>query len=102
LGTLKDKYKGYVDYVAKEIVRTPAQSTLSNHHVALKIILDEAVAKKMAKSNTETVTRTISSPKTKIIKQPAQQTSKTAANDAARTTIKPITAKKPLPNQQIN
>ena len=38
LDNLKDKYEGYVDYVAKEIGRTPAQSTLSNHHAALKIM----------------------------------------------------------------
>ena len=58
------------------------------------------LAKKMAKPDTKTVTRTISIPKTKIIKQPVQQTSKPAANDAVRTAIKPITPQKPLPNQQ--
>ena len=61
-----------------------------------------ALAKKMAKPDTKTVTRTISIPKTKIIKQPAQKTSKPAANDAVRTAIKPITPQKPLPNQQIS
>ncbi|MDB3930129.1 hypothetical protein N9413_13240 [Paracoccaceae bacterium] len=61
-----------------------------------------ALAKKMAKSDTKTVTRKISIPKTKVIKQPAQQTSKPAANDAARTASKPITPQKPLPNQQIS
>ena len=61
-----------------------------------------ALAKKMAKpeTKTKTVTRTISIPKTKVIKQPAQQTSKTSANDAVRTAIKPTTPQKPLPNQQ--
>jgi len=59
-----------------------------------------ALAKKMTKPDTKTITRTISIPKTKIIKQPAQQTSKSAANDAVRTAIKPITPQKPLPNQQ--
>ena len=58
------------------------------------------LAKKMAK--TKTVTRTISVPKTKIIKQPVQQTSEPAANDAVRTAVKPITPQKPLPNQQIS
>ena len=52
LDNLKDKYEGYVDYVAKEIGRTPAQSTLSNHHAALKIILDEAVARSWANTST--------------------------------------------------
>ena len=59
-----------------------------------------ALAKKIAKPETKTVTRTISIPKTKIIKQPIQQTSKSAANDAVRTAIKPISPQKPLPNQQ--
>ena len=59
-----------------------------------------ALAKKMAKSDTKTVTRTIFIPKTKVIKQPIQQPSKPAVNDAARTAIKPITPQKPLPNQQ--
>ena len=59
-----------------------------------------ALAKKMTKPDTKTVTRTISIPKTKVIKQPVQQPSKPAANDAVRTVIKPITPQKPLPNQQ--
>jgi hypothetical protein len=53
----------------------------------------------MAKPDTKTVTRTVSIPKTKIIKQPAQQTSKPAANNAARIANKLITPQKPLPNQ---
>ena len=56
----------------------------------------------MAKLDTKTVTRTISVPKTKIIKQPAQQTSKPAANDTVQTVIKPTTPQKLLPNQQIS
>jgi hypothetical protein len=59
-----------------------------------------ALARKMAKPDTKTVTHTISIPKTKIIKQPAQKTSKPAANDAVRTAIKPISPQKPLSNQQ--
>ena len=61
-----------------------------------------ALAKKMAKPDPKTVTRKISIPKTKVIKQPAQQTSKPAANDAVQTAINPITPQKPLPNQQIS
>ena len=53
-----------------------------------------ALAKK-TKSDTKTVTRTISISKTKIIRQSAQQIRKTSANDAARTAIKPITRHKP-------
>jgi hypothetical protein len=59
-----------------------------------------ALAKKMATPDTKTITRKISIPKTKIIKEPIQQPSKPAANDAARTAIKPITPQKPLSNQQ--
>ena len=74
--------------------------------VALELMLASsasvvALAKKLAKPDTKPVTRTISVPKTKIIKQPVQQTSKTSANDAVRTAIKPISPQKPLSNQQI-
>ena len=61
-----------------------------------------ALAKKMTKPGTKTVNRKISIPKTKVIKQPAQQASKSAANDAVRTAINPITPQKPLPNLQIS
>ena len=61
-----------------------------------------ALAKKMTKPGTKTVTRKISIPKTKVIKQPVQQASKSAANNLARTAIKPITPQKPLRNQQIS
>ena len=61
-----------------------------------------ALAKKMAKPDTKTVTRKISIPKTKVIKQPVQQTSEPAANHVARTAINPITPQKPLRNQQIS
>jgi len=59
LDNLRDKYEGYVDYVAKEIGRTPAQSTLSNHHAALKIILDEAVARGWANTSTLPIIKNI-------------------------------------------
>ena len=59
-----------------------------------------ALAKKMTNPDTKTVTRTILIPKTKVIKQPAQQTSKTSANDVVRTTIKTIMPQKPLSDQQ--
>ena len=61
-----------------------------------------ALAKKMTKPDTKTVTRKIAIPKTKVIKQPIQQPSKPATNDAARTAIKPNAPQKPLPNQQIS
>ena len=55
-----------------------------------------------ANLDTNTVTRKLSIPKTKIIKQPVQQPRKSAANDAARTAIKPTIPQKPLPNQQTS
>ena len=61
-----------------------------------------ALAKKMTKPDTKTGTHTISILKTKVIKQPAEHSSKPAANNAARTAIYPITPQKPLPNQQIS
>jgi len=61
-----------------------------------------ALAKKMAKPDTKTVTRTISIPKIKVIKQPFPQTSKPAGNDAVRTAIKPTIPPKPVTHQQIS
>jgi hypothetical protein len=61
-----------------------------------------ALAKKMTKPDTKIVTRTISIPKTKIIKQPAQQTSNPAANDEVRAAIKPTIPQKLLSNQQTS
>ena len=61
-----------------------------------------ALAKKMAKPDTKTVTRTISIPKTKIVKQPVQQQNVGGANDIERSIKKPITPQKPLSNQQTS
>ena len=55
-------------------------------------------AKKMAKPETKTVTRTIAVPKTKIIKQHPQQ--QTKSKDAERKDFTPIRPQQPLPNQQ--
>ena len=56
-----------------------------------------ALAKKMAKPETKTVTRTVAVPKTKIAKQEPQQTT---AKDTERTDFTPIRPQPPLPNQQ--
>ena len=56
-----------------------------------------ALAKKMAKPETKTVTRTVAVPKTKIVKQQQQQT---APKDIERTDFTPICPQPPLPNQQ--
>ena len=54
-----------------------------------------ALAKKIAKPETKTVTRT---PKTKIVKQEPQQ--QTAPKDTELTDFTPIRPQPPLPNQQ--
>ena len=87
--------------IRSEIERTDDETKWA----ALELMLSAsnrvvALAKKMTNPDTKTVSRTVSIPKTKIIKQPAQQPRKPAANDAARTAIKPITPQKPLPHQQ--
>ena len=57
-----------------------------------------ALAKKMAKPETKTVTRAIAVPKTKIVKQEPQQ--QVAPKDTERTDFTPIRPQPPLPNQQ--
>ena len=57
-----------------------------------------ALAKKMAKPETKTVTRTVAVPKTKIVKQEPQQ--QTTPKDTERTDSTPIRPQPPLPNQQ--
>ena len=57
-----------------------------------------ALAKKMAKPETKTVTRTIAVPKTKIVKQEPQQ--QMTPKGTERTEFTPIRPQPPLPNQQ--
>ena len=57
-----------------------------------------ALAKKMAKPEIKTVTRSLAVPKTKIVKQEPQQ--QTAPKDIERTDFTPIRPQPPLPNQQ--
>jgi len=57
-----------------------------------------ALAKKMVKPETKTVTRTIAVPKTKIVKQQPQQQEK--PKDAERKDFTPIRPQPPLPYQQ--
>ena len=70
---------------------------------ALELILGTsntvvALAKKMAKPETKTVTRTVAAPKTKIVKQEPQQ--QTIRQDTERRDFTPIRPQLPLPNQQ--
>ena len=53
-----------------------------------------ALAKKMTKPETKTVTRTVAVPKTKIVKQ------QTTPKDTGRTDFTPIRPQPPLPNQR--
>ena len=57
-----------------------------------------ALAKKMAKPETKTVTRTVAVPKTKIVKQ--QTPPQTTPKDIERTDFTPIGPQPPLPNQR--
>ena len=71
--------------------------------IALELMLSTsssvvALAKKMAKPETKTVTRTVAVPKTKIVKQEPQQ--QTKPRDTERKDFTPIRPQPPLPNQQ--
>ena len=57
-----------------------------------------ALAKKMAKPETKTVTRTVAVPKTKIVTQ--QTPPQTTPKDTEPTDFTPIRPQSPLPNQQ--
>ena len=57
-----------------------------------------ALAKKMEKPETKTVTRTIAVPRTKIGKHEPQQL--TSPKDTERTDFTPIRPQPPIPNQQ--
>ena len=59
-----------------------------------------ALAKKMAKPETKTVTRTVAVPKTKIVKQQTPQ--QTTPKGTERTDVTPICPQPPLSNQQDN
>ena len=57
-----------------------------------------ALAKKMAKPETKTVTRTVAVPKTKIVRQEPQPQKPT--KDTERTDFTPIRPQPPLPNKR--
>jgi hypothetical protein len=57
-----------------------------------------ALAKKMAKPETKTVTRNVAVPKTKIVKQEPQQ--QVTPKDTERIDFSPIGPQPPLPNQR--
>ena len=45
LDNIRSKYEGYIKYVSDQLNRIPTQSTIANHHAALKLILTEAVSR---------------------------------------------------------
>ena len=57
-----------------------------------------ALAKKITKPETKTVTRTVAVPKTKVVKQ--QTPPQTIPKDIERTDFTPIRPQPPLPNQR--
>ena len=57
-----------------------------------------ALAKKMTKPETKTVTRAVAIPKTKVVKQ--QTPLQTTPKDTERTDFTPIRPQPPLPNQR--
>ena len=57
-----------------------------------------ALAKKMKKPETKTVTRTVAVPKTKIVNQPTPP--QTIPKDTEQTDFTPIRPQPPLPNQR--
>ncbi len=59
-----------------------------------------ALAKKMTKPETKTVTRTVAVPKTKIVTQQPQPQQQTTSQDTERTDFTPIRPQPPLSNQQ--
>ena len=59
-----------------------------------------ALAKKMAKPETKTVTRTVAVPRTRVVTEPPQQ--QTAPKGTERTDFAPIRPQPLLPNQQGN
>ena len=51
LDNIRAKYEGYIKYVSDELDRMPTQSTIANHHAALKLILTEAVSRGWASTD---------------------------------------------------
>ena len=85
--------------IRSEIERTDDETKWA----ALELMLSTSssvvvLAKKIAKPETKTVTRTVAVPKTKIVTQQPQQ--QTIPKDAERTDFTPIRPQPPLPNQQ--
>ena len=85
--------------IRSEIERVDNETKLSAPELMLGTSSSVVVlAKKMAKPETKTITRTVAVPKTKIVKQAPQQQS--TPKDTERTDFTPIRPQLALPNQQ--
>ena len=94
---LNQNIRNHIDAVVAETKRAALELMLASSASVV------ALAKNMTNPDTKTVIRTVSIPKTKIIKQPAQQTSNPTADDAVRTAIEPITPQNRYPiNKAVN
>jgi DNA polymerase III gamma/tau subunit len=85
--------------IRSEIERTDDETKWA----ALELMLSTsnsvvALAKKMAKPETKTVTRTVAVPKTKIVRQEPQQ--QKIPKDTEPTDFTPIRPQSPLPNKR--
>ena len=87
LDTLIDAVDADTKWAALELVLASSASVV-------------ALAKKMTKPETKTITRTVAVPKTKIVKQ--QTPPQTVPKDTERTDFSPVRPQPPLPNQQGN
>lgn len=59
LDNIRDKYAEYLQHVANELGKTPTQSTIANHHGALKLILDHAAERGWANNSTLPVLKNV-------------------------------------------
>ena len=80
-----DRVDGETKWAALELMLSASSSVV-------------ALAKKIAKPETKTVTRTVAVPKTKIVKQQPQP--QTTPKDTEPTDFTPIRPHPPLPNQR--
>jgi len=59
LDNIRAKYEGYIKHVSDQLDRMPTQSTIANHHAALKLVLSEAVTRGWATNDTLPVLKNV-------------------------------------------
>ena len=98
-----DDIQQALNTIRSELERTDDETKFA----ALELMLSTsasvvALAKKLSKPKTKTVTRTVAIPKTKIIRQKLQQPKQKAdAKDSDQKDLSAIKPQPPLPNQRI-